>query len=79
MTIREILFHPLQLVSGGYFSGNDLMKDSIILDEDAGQCFIGNINYRLLKSRALGKPALLPPDYPGDIIFAGGCPKRRER
>ncbi len=36
------LFHPLQLVSGGYFSGNDLMKDSIILDEDAAWQLFGS-------------------------------------
>lgn len=26
-------FHPLELVSGSYFSGNDLMKDYILIDE----------------------------------------------
>lgn len=36
------LFHPLQLVSGGYFSGNDLMKDSIILDEEAAWQLFGS-------------------------------------
>lgn len=36
------LFHPLQLVSGGYFSGNDLMKDSVILDEDAAWQLFGS-------------------------------------
>lgn len=36
------LFHPQQLVSGGYFSGNDLMKDSIILDEDAAWQLFGS-------------------------------------
>lgn len=36
------LFHPLQLVSGGYFSGSDLMKDSIILDEDAAWQLFGS-------------------------------------
>lgn len=36
------LFHPLQLVSGGYFSGNDLMQDSIILDEDAAWQLFGS-------------------------------------
>ncbi len=35
-------FHPLTLVSGGYFSGNDLMKDSIILDEDAAWQLFGS-------------------------------------
>ncbi len=36
------LFHPLQLVSGGYFSGNDLMKDSILLDEEAAWQLFGS-------------------------------------
>lgn len=35
-------FHPLQLVSGGYFSGNDLMKDSILLDEEAAWQLFGS-------------------------------------
>lgn len=35
-------FHPLTLISGGYFSGNDLMKDSIILDEDAAWQLFGS-------------------------------------
>lgn len=36
------LFHPLQLVSGGYFSGADLMKDSVILDEEAAWQLFGS-------------------------------------
>lgn len=36
------LFHPLQLVSGGYFSGNDLMQDSVILDEEAAWQLFGS-------------------------------------
>lgn len=36
------LFHPLTLVSGGYFSGNDLMKDSVILDEEAAWQLFGS-------------------------------------
>lgn len=35
-------FHPLQLISGRYFSGNELMKDSIILDEDAAWQLFGS-------------------------------------
>ena len=38
------LFHPLQLVSGQYFSGNDLMKDSIIIDEEAAWQLFGSGN-----------------------------------
>ncbi len=28
------LFHPMTFLSGGFFSGDDLMKDSIVIDED---------------------------------------------
>lgn len=38
------LFHPLQLVSGSYFSGDDLMKDSVVLDEDAAWQLFGSSN-----------------------------------
>lgn len=36
------LFHPLTLVSGGYFSGDNLMQDYIILDEDAAWQLFGS-------------------------------------
>lgn len=36
------LFHPLTLVSGAYFSGSDLMTDSIILDEEAAWQLFGS-------------------------------------
>lgn len=37
------LFHPLELVSGSYFSGNDLMQDHILIDEEiAWQLFGSN-------------------------------------
>lgn len=35
-------FHPLTLVNGGYFSGSDLMKDSVILDEEAAWQLFGS-------------------------------------
>lgn len=35
-------FHPLQLVSGRYFSGDELMQDFIILDEDAAWQLFGS-------------------------------------
>lgn len=38
------LFHPLKLVSGSYFSGNDLMQDYCILDEDAAWKLFGSNN-----------------------------------
>ena len=36
------LLHPMQLVSGQYFSGNDLMKDSVIVDEEAAWQLFGS-------------------------------------
>lgn len=36
------LFHPLPLLSGSYFSGNDLMQDYCVLDEDAAWQLFGS-------------------------------------
>lgn len=36
------LFHPIPLVSGSYFSGSDLMKDAIVVDEDAAWQLFGS-------------------------------------
>ena len=36
------LFHPLQLLSGAYFSGNDLNKDYCVIDEDAAWQLFGS-------------------------------------
>lgn len=36
------LFHPLKLLSGSYFSGNDLMQDYCILDQDAAWQLFGS-------------------------------------
>lgn len=36
------LFHPLQLLSGAYFSGNDVMQDYCVLDEDAAWQLFGS-------------------------------------
>lgn len=38
------LFHPLRLVSGAYFSGNDLMQDYCVIDEDAAWQLFGSTN-----------------------------------
>ena len=35
-------FHPLELVSGGYFDGDDLMKDRILIDEDLAWKLFGS-------------------------------------
>ncbi len=36
------LFHPLELLSGSYFSGSDLMQDHIILDQDSAWQLFGS-------------------------------------
>lgn len=36
------LFHPEQLVTGAYFSGNDLMQDYCVIDEDAAWQLFGS-------------------------------------
>ncbi len=36
------LFHPLKLVKGSYFSGNDLMQDYCVIDEDAAWQLFGS-------------------------------------
>lgn len=36
------LFHPVQLLVGGYFTGNDLMQDSVLLDEDGAWQLFGS-------------------------------------
>lgn len=35
------MFHPVKLISGMYFSGNDLMQDAILLDEEAAWQLFG--------------------------------------
>ena len=37
-------FHPLKLLSGSYFSGNDLMQDLCIIDQDAAWQLFGSNN-----------------------------------
>ena len=36
------LFHPLKLLYGSYFSGNDLMQDYCVIDEDAAWQLFGS-------------------------------------
>ena len=36
------LFHPLKLINGSFFSGNDLVKDYCIIDEDAAWQLFGS-------------------------------------
>ena len=36
------LFHPVQLIDGRYFTGNELMHDSVLLDEDGAWQLFGS-------------------------------------
>ena len=36
------LFHPLKLITGSYFSGNDLMQDYCLIDQDAAWQLFGS-------------------------------------
>lgn len=36
------LFHPVQLLSGSYFSGNDLMQDFVVIDENLAWQLFGS-------------------------------------
>lgn len=36
------MFHPVELLSGMYFTGNDLMQDAILLDEEAAWQLFGS-------------------------------------
>lgn len=38
------LFHPVKLLYGAYFSGNDLMQDYCVIDEDAAWQLFGSSN-----------------------------------
>lgn len=53
------LFHPLQLLSGSYFSGNDLMQDYVVLDEDAAWQLFGSNDVAGMTVNIGGKPHLV--------------------
>lgn len=49
MTVKAIgcggdffLFHPMKLISGSYFAGNDVMQDYVVIDEDAAWKLFGS-------------------------------------
>lgn len=53
------LFHPLKLVSGAYFSGNDLMKDYCIIDQDAAWQLFGSSNVAGMTVYIGGEPHII--------------------
>lgn len=50
------LFHPVLLLEGGYFSGNNLMKDFVILDEDAAWRLFGSYDVEGMQVMLGGVP-----------------------
>lgn len=50
------LFHPVRLLAGSYFSGNDLMQDKIIIDEDAAWQLFGSNDVVGMEVRVGGIP-----------------------
>ena len=50
------LFHPVQLLNGAYFSGNDLMYDKIVIDEDAAWQLFGSNDVVGMSVRIGGVP-----------------------
>ena len=49
-------FHPVQLLNGSYFSGNDLMSDKVIIDEDAAWQLFGSNDVVGMEVRIGGIP-----------------------
>lgn len=53
------LFHQLRLLNGSYFSGNDLMKDYVILDEDAAWQLFGSNDVAGMNVTIGGRPHMV--------------------
>jgi len=53
------LFHPLPLLSGSYFSDDDLMQDYIILDEDAAWQLFGSNDIAGMQVTIKGVPHII--------------------
>lgn len=56
-------FHPLRLLKGGYFSGNDLMKDFILLDEEAAWRLFGSYDVEGMSVMIGGVPHYIAGVY----------------
>ncbi|MDE5951339.1 MAG: ABC transporter permease, partial [Acetatifactor sp.] len=53
------LFHQLQLLSGSYFSGNDLMQDYVILDRDSAWQLFGSVDVAGMPVNIAGRPHMV--------------------
>ncbi len=53
------LFHQLQLLSGSYFSGNDLMQDYVILDRDTAWQLFGSVDVAGMLVNIAGSPHMV--------------------
>ncbi len=52
-------FHPLELKSGYYFSGNDIMQDRVLLDQEAAWQLFGSHDVAGMKVRIFGQPYIV--------------------
>lgn len=62
------LFHPLRLLSGSYFDGDDLMQDKILLDEEAAWDLYGSPDI-------VGKPV----EIEGTRLIVAGVYKKDQK
>lgn len=53
------LFHPVDMISGSYFSGDDLMADGIILDEEAAWKLFGSNDIEGMSVTIKGVPHIV--------------------
>ncbi len=69
------MFHPVELVSGMYFDGNDIMQDSLLLDEEAAWQLFGSNDIAGKTVTIAGKPYLVSGVYArtqGDLETMAG-------
>lgn len=69
------LFHPVKLLYGSYFSGNDLMQDYCIIDEDAAWQLFGSNNVAGMTVTIGGIPHIIMgvvEREEGRLVEAGG-------
>ena len=71
-------FHPLKLLSGSYFSEEDLMRDNILLDEDLAWLLFGGSDLEGMSVHIFGMPFRIAgvvareSDYASKKAYTGG-------
>ena len=59
------LFHPLTLINGAYFSGNDLMQDYCVIDKDAAWQLFGSYDVAGMTVYISGIPHIVTAEAAG--------------